>query len=195
MVAVVLFHSALGLRPAVHRAGARLRDAGHEVLLPDLYDGRTFHDVDEGVAHAEQLGWPVLQSRAQAALVDAPEELVVAGMSMGAGLALEVAAERPGVRGALLLHAGGPPDDPWPATVPVEVHHAVADPWVDAGEPAALLEQVARAGATATLHVYPGDAHLFTDEDLDEHDPALAGLLWERALAFLTRASYGTIGR
>ncbi|MBB5933498.1 dienelactone hydrolase [Streptomyces zagrosensis] len=36
---IVLFHSAYGLRPAVHTAAERLRAAGHEVHLPDLYEG------------------------------------------------------------------------------------------------------------------------------------------------------------
>lgn len=54
---VVLLHSALGLRPAVRRAEDRLTAAGHRVQVPDPYDGRVFDDVDEGVAHLEQLGW------------------------------------------------------------------------------------------------------------------------------------------
>ena len=45
---IMLFHSTYGLRPAVHAAAARLRAAGHEVYVPDLFDGRTFETVEEG---------------------------------------------------------------------------------------------------------------------------------------------------
>ncbi|CAM5689203.1 Dienelactone hydrolase OS=Streptomyces alboniger OX=132473 GN=CP975_09025 PE=4 SV=1 [Streptomyces alboniger] len=48
---IVLFHSTYGLRPAVRQAADRLRDAGHQVWTPDLFEGRTFDTVEEGMAH------------------------------------------------------------------------------------------------------------------------------------------------
>ena len=187
---VVLLHSALGLRPAITAHADRLRAAGHTVHTPDLFDGRTFTDADEGVAHADAIGWRVLQEAADAA-VPAQGPVAVAGLSMGAVFATKIAAQRPDVRGALLLHAGSPFRGEWPG-VPVELHHAVDDRWVDAGQPAALVEQVARSGARASLHVYPGSQHLFTDPDLpEEHLPEQAELLWTRALAFLAALSPG----
>ena len=39
MAHVLLFHSVIGLRPAVLTAAERLRAAGHTVLTPDLFDG------------------------------------------------------------------------------------------------------------------------------------------------------------
>lgn len=103
---------------------------------------------------------------------------MLAGLSMGAGLAMTVAAARPDVRGVLLLHAGMPWEGgEWPA-VPVQVHFAVADEWVDEGEPIKAVEQVARSGAPVSMHVHPGAARLFTDEDLpDEHDARSSELL------------------
>jgi dienelactone hydrolase len=41
MAEVVVFHHALGLTERVRRFAAALRDAGHTVHAPDLYDGRT----------------------------------------------------------------------------------------------------------------------------------------------------------
>ena len=180
---VVLLHSALGLRPAVRRTAERLTAAGHRMHVPDLYDGRVFDDVDEGVAHLQRLGWSSLVQRAEA--VDAPADAVHVGWSMGAGLAIHLAQTRPGARGVLLLHGGGiEADDAWPA-VPVALHTAVDDPWVDAGYPEALLAAAARAGAPASWHVYPGPGHLFDDDDHPDHDPRSAALLWQRAMAFL----------
>ena len=181
-VPVVLLHSALGLRPAVHEHADRLRAAGHAVHAPDLYDGVTFGDTAAGLAHRDAIGWRALQARADAALPEGPLALV--GLSMGVVLATRAAARRPDVRGALLLHAAAPYRGDWPG-VPVEVHHTAGDPFVEPGGSAALVEQVARSGARASLHVYPGGQHLFTDPDLDEHLPEQAELLWTRALAFL----------
>ena len=181
-VQVVLLHSALGRRPALEQHADRLRAAGHAVHAPDLYEGVTFDDPAAGLAHRDAIGWKALQARAEAALPAGPLALV--GLSMGVVLATRTAARRPDVRGALLLHAAAPYRGAWPG-VPVEVHHTAGDPFVAPGASAALVEQVARSGARASLHVYPGEQHLFTDPDLDEHLPEHAEVLWARALAFL----------
>jgi hypothetical protein len=46
---VVLFHSALGLRPAVHEFADGLRKAGHTVHSLDSFEGEVFEDLDEGI--------------------------------------------------------------------------------------------------------------------------------------------------
>ena len=53
---IMLFHSTYGLRPAVHRAADRLRAAGHEVWTPDLFEGRTFDTVEEGMEYKDEVG-------------------------------------------------------------------------------------------------------------------------------------------
>ncbi|WP_241987892.1 hypothetical protein [Cryobacterium sp. TMT1-66-1] len=40
-----------------------LRRAGHVVHTPDLFDGRTFETIDEGVGYAEQVGFGDLIDR------------------------------------------------------------------------------------------------------------------------------------
>ena len=52
MAEIVLFHSALGLRPGVRAASDRLRSAGHTVHTSDLFDGRVFDRMDEGLRTA-----------------------------------------------------------------------------------------------------------------------------------------------
>ena len=184
MADVVLFHSAVGLRPPVRRVADRLRAAGHDVSTPDLYDGQVFTDVDEGVAHMRSVGWPELLRRAEAAVADLPSGLVLAGMSLGAGIAATIAAGRPGARGVVLLYGPELPDDPWPAELPVQAHYSIDDPWIDDGT--VLMAKAARAGSPVSVHVYPGNRHLLDHDDLpDQHDPAAAELVWRRVEAFL----------
>jgi dienelactone hydrolase len=177
---LVLLHSALGRRPAVLRAADRLRQAGHVVHVPDLYEGAVFDAADAGVAHADSIGWSTLLDRARGAVDALPSGLVYLGWSMGAGLAQTLVTARPGARGAVLLHGGSAFElEKWPA-IPVAVHHAVDDPWVDEGEPAAVVTAAARAGASGSLHVYPGAGHLFDDDEHDDHAPEPARLMWAR---------------
>ena len=72
--------------------------------------------------------------------------------------------------------------------VPVQVHYAVDDPWVEAeGEVAPLGDAVRGAGAAFEEHVYPGSGHLFADPDFTEYDRASSEAMWERVIAFLDR--------
>jgi dienelactone hydrolase len=55
MAHIALFHSVLGVRPGVTDAAARLRAAGHRVLVVDQYGGRVFDDYDEAGRFAAQI--------------------------------------------------------------------------------------------------------------------------------------------
>ncbi len=50
MAEVLLFHHAQGLTPGLRAFADDLRTAGHVVHTPDLFDGRTFQSIDEGIA-------------------------------------------------------------------------------------------------------------------------------------------------
>ena len=56
MAEVLLFHHAQGLTPGVAAFADELRAAGHIVHTPDLFDGRTFDSIDEGMAFIEGAG-------------------------------------------------------------------------------------------------------------------------------------------
>ncbi|MPV87403.1 dienelactone hydrolase family protein [Georgenia ruanii] len=185
MATVVLFHSALGLRPAVHDFADALRAAGHEVHTPDYYDGETFETVEEGVVKRDALGVEEMTRRAGAAVEGLPADLVYAGFSLGAACAQVLAQTRPGARGVVLMHGCLPPaavGAPWPAGLPVEIHTHEADPWCDAAE---AREVAAETGGAA--HLYPGETHLFADADLPDHDPEAAALMLARVTALLDR--------
>ena len=74
-----------------------------------------------------------------------------------------------------------PPIDRWPARVPLQVHYAEHDPWVDAAVADALVEQAERG----ERFVYSGDGHLFADPDAPEHDATHAAAMLTRVRAFL----------
>ena len=57
MAEVLLFHHALGHTPGVETFAEELRRAGHTVHTPDLFDGRTFATIEDGVAYADQVGF------------------------------------------------------------------------------------------------------------------------------------------
>jgi dienelactone hydrolase len=194
MAEIVLFHSALGLRPGVASAADRLREAGHSVHVPDFYDGEVFEDLDDGLRKRDELGVAEILRRAREAVAGLPAGLVFAGFSLGNDPAELLAAERPGARGALLMHGAVPIEafsefgvERWPEGVPVQVHYAAEDPWVEAEEVAALGDAVRGAGAIFEEHSYPGSGHLFADPDLQEYDRASSEAMWRRALAFLDR--------
>ena len=194
MAEVVLFHSALGLRPGVTAAADRLRAAGHNVHTPDYYDGEVFDDLDEGLRKRDELGYDGIYRRAREAVADLPAGLVFAGFSLGAVPAELLAAAAAEARGAVLMHAAIPVEElggfgveRWPEGAPVQVHYAADDPWVGAGEVDALRGVVEEAGAAFEEHTYPGSGHLFADPDLPEYDRSSSEALWERVLAFLDR--------
>ena len=196
MAEMVLFRSALGLRLGVTAAADRLRAAGHNVHTPDYYDGEVFDDLDEGLRKRDELGYAEIAQRARDAVARLPAELVFAGFSLGAMPAELLAATTPGTRGAVLMHAaipvkgfGGFGVERWPAGVPVQAHYAAEDPWVEAGEVAALGDAVRGAGAAFEEHAYPGSGHLFADPDLPGYDRASSEEMWRRVLDFLDRVN------
>jgi hypothetical protein len=58
MAEVLLFHAAQGQTPGFHAFADELRATGHSVHAPDLFGGRTFSTIEEGMAYAEELGFP-----------------------------------------------------------------------------------------------------------------------------------------
>jgi hypothetical protein len=79
------------------------------VHAPDLFDGRTFAGIDEGMAYAQQIGFPEkIIERGERAANELPDELVYAGFSLGVLPAQKLAQTRPGARGALLFYSWCP---------------------------------------------------------------------------------------
>jgi dienelactone hydrolase len=190
MAQVLLFHHALGLTAGCLRFADDLRAAGHIVHTPDLYDGKIFHTISEGVAHAGTIGFGAIQGRGRLAAEALPADLVYAGFSLGVVPAQMLAQTRPGAKGALLCYSAMPASEfgaGWPAGVPVQFHMMDADPWALEGGDLDAARQIVSTVEGAELFLYRGERHLFADESTPDYDEAAATLLKRRALEFLHR--------
>jgi len=184
---LLLFHHAHGLTAGVLSFADELRAAGHVVHAPDLYDGKTFADLDDGVGYAREVGFDTIGERGRLAAEGLPNEIVYAGFSLGAMPAQMLAQTRPGAKGALLFHGCVPPSEfggPWPQGVPLQIHLMEADKWALEGDldAARALDETVES---AELFLYPGDRHLFADNSLPDYDESAATLLKQRVLSFL----------
>jgi len=186
MTEILLFHHAQGQTQGFLAFADELRAAGHVVHAPDLYDGKTFTDLDEGVGYAKEVGFGTIQERGRLAADGLPNEVVYAGFSLGALPAQLLAQTRPGSKGALLFHAAFPASefgDSWPPGVPLQIHMMEDDEWATEDLPAA--RELVETSDGAELFLYPGDRHLFADSSLPDYDESAATLLEQRVLSFL----------
>jgi dienelactone hydrolase len=190
MAEILLLHHAHGLTTGMRDLAGTFERAGHTVHLPDLYEGRTFDALEDGVAHARDTGFDVVLERGVRAAEGLPDGLVYAGFSLGVMAAQRLAQTRPGARGALLVAACLPPAEfggDWPAGVPVQVHGKESDPYFAGDGDLAAARELVASVPDAELFLYPGKEHIFTEPGLSEYDAAAAAAFTERALAFLDR--------
>jgi dienelactone hydrolase len=188
MSEVLLYHHVQGLTDGVRSFADRLREAGHTVHTPDLFDGRTFETLEEGMAFAREAGFGALGERGIAAAESFGPELVYAGFSFGVMSAQQLAQTRPGARGALLMYSCLPVSEfgeAWPAGVPVQVHGKENDEFFL--EDIEAARELAGSSDDAELFLYPGEEHLFADSSLPAYDAGAAAQLTDRVLAFLER--------
>jgi dienelactone hydrolase len=192
MTEVLLFHHAQGLTPGVRAFADELRAAGHTVHTPDLFDGRTFDSIDDGMAFVKEIGFEDVLERGVRAADDLPSELVYAGFSLGEMAAQKLAQTRPGARGALLFYSCIPISGewafgPWPDGVPVQVHAMDADPIFVGESDIDAAREIVETVEDAKLFLYPGDQHYFADSSLPSYDADATALLTRRVLEFLDR--------
>lgn len=188
MTEIVLFHHAQGRTPGVLAFAETLRQAGHTVHTPDLFDGHLFNTLEKGMEFVEELGFGEIMKRGERAVLNLPSELVYAGFSLGVVPAQKLVQTRPGARGALFFYACIPVSEfgqTWPKGVPVQIHGMDADPiFVGEGDIDAARALV-RNVEKAELFLYPGNQHYFADSSLPSYDAEATALLVKRVLAFL----------
>ncbi|MGC1377663.1 MAG: dienelactone hydrolase family protein [Anaerolineales bacterium] len=189
MAEIVLFHHAQGLTTGVTAFADELRKAGHLVHTPDLFDGRIFDNLEQGMRFVNELGFGEVIKRGEQAVQGLPSDLVYAGFSLGVVPAQKLAQTRLGARGALLFYSCVPVSEfgqTWPKALPVQVHGMDADPiFVGEGDIDAARALIAQA-EHGELFLYPGDQHYFADSSLPSYDADATALLLKRVLKFLS---------
>ena len=188
MAEVLLFHHAQGQTEGFAAFADELRQAGHTVHTPDLFEGRTFGSIDEGMAHVEQVGFDEIIERGERAANGLPDELVYAGFSLGVVPAQKLAQTRDGAQGALLFYSCVPMSafgTAWPADVPVQIHGMDADPVFFGEGDVDAARAIVESTDDAELFLYPGDQHYFADASLPSYDADATALLTKRVLEFL----------
>jgi dienelactone hydrolase len=186
MAEVMLYHHVLGLTDGVRAFADDLRQAGHTVHTPDMFEGRIFDSIEDGIAFAQKEGFGELAGRGAAAAEQIGPGAVYAGFSFGVIPAQQLAQTRPGARGALFMYSCLPFSEfgtAWPAGVPVQVHAKEDDP--EFAEDRAAAQALVDSTGEAELFLYPGKEHLFADPSVADYDAEAAALLLERVRSFL----------
>lgn len=209
MARIALFHSEYGLRPAVSAAADHLRSLGHTVHVPDLLDGQLTSNAEEAAEVHATLGSEELLRRAVAAVGryttpssgtgdssqnggprTAAHGLVYAGFSLGAALAQNLALADVHAHGLVLLHGTSDLSDDAQTHLPVQLHVADPDPFEPEDWQTAWYLRMREAGADVEVHRYHGAGHLFTDDELPDHDADASHRTWATVAGFLTELDH-----
>lgn len=187
MAEVLLFHHAHGQTPGFLEFAQELRRAGHGVHTPDLFEGRVFDDLEDGIHHADAIGEERMFTIARRAADELPHDIVYAGISLGVMPAQALAQQRPGALGLLSYCAAVPPHffGAWPDHMPSQLHTTADDPWTSREE----LAETTAAMPNVELFEYPGSGHLFFEPASPDYDGHGAELVLKRTLDFLLRVS------
>ena len=188
---VLVLHAWWGLKPFFKQVCDRLAGQGFTVLAPDLRDGQIATTIEEAKALMEKsdsqfIGDTVTTAKDHLRGM-AKGKIGLVGFSMGAGWALTVASTVPEQVGAMVLFYGNDEADYGKVTAKVMGHYSDNDEWEPGEYVDNTFAEFRKAGVDATLHIYPGVAHWFVEEDRPEYDPASAMLAWSRTYEFLRK--------
>jgi carboxymethylenebutenolidase len=213
--AAIVYMDALAIRPALIAMAERLSNAGHVVLLPDLfYRYGPYPSFDPNAVFAGDFRAIIGPLRATTsnrkaaedsaaflACLDGREDVTgkvgVVGYCMGGGMALAAAGTYPDrIAAAGLFHAGNLATDDEDSphrlvpTLKAELYVGVADN--DHSYPPEMAERFKAAlddaHVTYRHEFYPGAAHGWTMPDFPVYDEAAAERHWRELLALFTRS-------
>ena len=193
MTEVVLIHHVQGRTDGVLAFADGLREGGHVVHVPDLFDGERPATIEDGLRLAQEQD-AAIDERISELIRSVPPAVVWAGVSWGVSVAQRFAQLREGARGALLYAACFPIEGewafgPWPQGVPVQVHGTERDPFfAEEGDLDAARRLAEVVGPElAQVFVYPGGEHLYLDASLPSYDAEATALTLQRSRDLLDR--------
>jgi carboxymethylenebutenolidase len=185
---VLVLHAWWGLKPFFRQVCDRLAGQGFTALAPDYYQGRVAATIDEAKAflesNNEELMGDVIKAAHGRLAAQTGRPMGVVGFSMGSAWALQVAANEPDVAAAVMFYGAGMADF---SNLKAKVlgHFSDVDEWEPLEWVNKMEAEMRSAGVDVALHIYPGVAHWFVEEDRPEYDPAAASLAWSRTYEFL----------
>jgi dienelactone hydrolase len=195
MAEVILFHHALGLTEGVEIFARKLRLEGHSVHTPDLFEGRKFESIEEGMGYVAEVGFEEILNRGVNAAERFPPDVCYAGFSLGVVPAQKLALTREKARGALLFYSCVPVSyfgPKWPDDLPAQIHAMKSDPVFTKDGDLDAAQDLTQSSKNVELFLYDGSDHYFADETLDTYDVDATKLLMRRVLEFLHGISDNT---
>ena len=191
--AIVLIQEWWGINEQIRGVARRLRDAGYNVLIPDLYRGKLATASDEAQHLMSSLDFPdaLFQDLAGAVRFTRQHhgKVAVMGFCMGGALALAAAVHLDDLAAAVCFY-GIPPEqlaDPSKLRVPLLAHFADHDDWCTPARVHALETQLRHTTTEYELHRYSAQHAFFNEARPEVYDPQAATTAWRRTLAFLDR--------
>jgi carboxymethylenebutenolidase len=188
---VLVLPSWWGLKPFFKQVCDRLAEHGYTALAPDYYRGRLANTIDEAKALQEEaesdldaMGRMIQAAKEHLVSLRTGESIGIVGFSMGTDWAVITAANEPDIAATVLFY-GGWIGDFSKMRSSVLIHSAETDEWFPLEQARGMEQTMRAAGLDVTLHIYPGTAHWFMEEDRPEYDPVAFSLAWERTLEFL----------
>jgi carboxymethylenebutenolidase len=189
---ILVLHAWWGLTDHVRTVCDELAAAGYVALAPDLFAGRLATEVSDAerqLAEADADELAHLTRSSLHTLRQLPgtsgDSVGVLGWSMGASMALWLAARVPDAITATVVFYGGQDIDMIDARSAFLGHYAEHDSYVDDDGLVLLESELHLDGLDVEFHRYPGTQHWFAEPDRPEHDAEAAALAWDRTLAFL----------
>jgi carboxymethylenebutenolidase len=186
---VLVLHAWWGLKPFFKQICDRLAEQGFTALAPDLRNRQIAETIEAAKELMEksdsQFAGDIVMAAKDHLRGLTSGKIGAIGFSMGAAWALIVASDKPEQIAATVLFYGNEGVDVGKITSKVMGHYSDNDEW----EPFEYVEktfgEMKSAGVDATLHIYPGVAHWFVEDDRPEYDSAAASLAWDRTFEFL----------
>ena len=190
---VLVLPSWWGLKPFFKQVCDQLAEHGYTALAPDYYQGRIATTIEEArtlqqeaEGDMEAMGSLIKASKDQLASIQPGKPIGIVGFSMGTDWAIMTAAKELDVAATVLFY-GGWSTDFSKMKSKMLVHYAETDEWVPYDQIKGMEQEMKAAGVEVALHIYPGVAHWFVEEDRPEYDSAAAQLAWTRTVEFLKK--------
>jgi carboxymethylenebutenolidase len=191
---ILVLHGWWGLTPFFKDVCDRLASEGFVALAPDLFGGETAATPDEAEALLAAASPDALAHLSRSSLVtlrDAPTTpdapVGVVGFSMGASMALWLAARVPEEIAGTAVFYGVQDIDMAESTCAFLGHFAEDDPLVPDDDLTLLEADLHLLGRATEFHHYPGTGHWFFERDRPQYDEAAATLAWDRTIDFFRR--------